>query len=88
MGCPKIFHEIEDTLVSLDIKATVKVRPFSRGGYSRQGERVCDYDFAPEATLTPFGILLSKTGDNYLWFSQSKVTADFMVDRLEEMMPQ
>ncbi|MCU7880114.1 MAG: transposase [Candidatus Thiodiazotropha sp. (ex Lucinoma aequizonata)] len=38
--------------------------------------------------MTPFGILLPKTGDNHLWFSQSKVTADFMVDRLEEMMPQ
>ncbi|MCU7909180.1 MAG: hypothetical protein KZQ71_11540 [Candidatus Thiodiazotropha sp. (ex Lucinoma aequizonata)] len=74
--------------ISLDTKATVKVGPFSRGGYSRQGERACDHDFAPEATLTPFGILLPKTGDNHLWFSQSKVTADFMVDRLEEMMPQ
>ncbi|MCU7909491.1 MAG: hypothetical protein KZQ71_13385 [Candidatus Thiodiazotropha sp. (ex Lucinoma aequizonata)] len=70
--------------ISLDTKATVKVGPFSRGGYSRQGERACDHDFAPEATLTPFGILLPKTGDNHLWFSQSKVTVDFMVDRLEE----
>ncbi|MCU7880465.1 MAG: hypothetical protein KZQ60_07975, partial [Candidatus Thiodiazotropha sp. (ex Lucinoma aequizonata)] len=48
----------------------------------------CDHDFAPETTVTPFGILLPKTGDNHLWFSQSKVTADFMVNRLEEMMPQ
>ncbi|MCU7881948.1 MAG: transposase [Candidatus Thiodiazotropha sp. (ex Lucinoma aequizonata)] len=31
---------------------------------------------------------MPKTGDNHLCFSQSKVTADFMVDRLEEMMPQ
>ncbi|MBL3619679.1 MAG: ISAzo13 family transposase [gamma proteobacterium endosymbiont of Lamellibrachia anaximandri] len=74
--------------ISLDTKAAVKVGPFSRGGYSRQGERAWDHDFQPEATLTPFGILLPKTGDNHLWFSQSKVTADFMVDRLEEMMPQ
>ncbi|MCU7882023.1 MAG: hypothetical protein KZQ66_21435 [Candidatus Thiodiazotropha sp. (ex Lucinoma aequizonata)] len=74
--------------ISLDTKATVKVWPFSHGGYSRQGERTCDHDFVPEATLTPFGILLPKTGDNHLWFSQSKVTADFMVDRLEEMTPQ
>ncbi|MCU7879901.1 MAG: hypothetical protein KZQ60_04585 [Candidatus Thiodiazotropha sp. (ex Lucinoma aequizonata)] len=74
--------------ISLDTKATVKVWLFSRGGYSRRGEWACDHDFAPGATLTPFGILLPKTGDNHLWFSQSKVTADFMVDRLEEMMPQ
>ncbi|MCU7911529.1 MAG: hypothetical protein KZQ63_05175, partial [Candidatus Thiodiazotropha sp. (ex Lucinoma aequizonata)] len=60
--------------ISLDTKATVKVGPFSRGGYSRQGERAYDHNFAPEATLTPFGILLPKTGDNHLWFSQSKVT--------------
>jgi hypothetical protein len=73
--------------ISLDTKATVKVGPFSRGGYNRQGENACDHDFQPETTLTPFGILLPQTGDNHLWFSQSKVTADFMVDRLEEMVP-
>ena len=73
--------------ISLDTKATVKVGPFSRGGYSRQGENACDHDFQPETTLTPFGILLPQTGNNHLWFSQSKVTADFMVDRLEEMVP-
>ena len=74
--------------ISLDTKATVKIGPFSRGGYSRQGEEACDHDFQPETTLTPFGILLPQTGETHLWFSQSKVTADFMVDRLEEKVPQ
>lgn len=74
--------------ISLDTKATVKIGPFSRGGYSRQGEEACDHDFQPETALTPFGILLPQTGDNHLWFSPSKVTADFMVDRLEEKVPQ
>ena len=73
--------------ISLDTKATVKVGPFSRGGYSRQGEDAWDHDFQPETTLTSFGILLPTTGDNPLWFGQSKVTADFMMDRLEEMVP-
>jgi hypothetical protein len=73
--------------ISLDTKATVKIGPFSRGGYNRQGENACDHDFKPEATLTPFGILLPQTGNNHLWFGQSKVTADFMVDRLEEVVP-
>lgn len=73
--------------ISLDTKATVKVGPFSRGGHNRQGESACDHDFQPGATLTPFGILLPQTADNHLWFAQSKVTADFMVDRLEEMVP-
>lgn len=73
--------------ISLDTKATVKIGPFSRGGYNRQRENACDHDFQPEATFTPFGMLLPQTGDNHLWFSQSKVTADFMVDRLSEMVP-
>ncbi len=73
--------------ISLDTKATVKIGPFSRGGYSRQGEKAWDHDFQPQATLTPFGILLPQTGDNHLWFGHSKVTADFVVDQLEEMVP-
>jgi hypothetical protein len=73
--------------ISLDTKATVKIGPFSRGGYNRQGENACDHDFQPEATLTPFGMLLPQSGNSHLWFTQSKVTADFMVDRLEEMVP-
>lgn len=81
--------EGEGTLrISLDTKAAVNIGRFSRGGYNRQGDNACDHDFQPRTTLTPFGILLPKTGDNHLWFSQSKVTADFMVDRIEEMLPQ
>ena len=66
----------------------VKVGPFSRSGYNRQGESACDHDLKADTTLTPFGTLLPQSADNHLWFSQSKVTADFMVDRLEEMLPQ
>lgn len=73
--------------ISLDTKATVKIGPFSRGGYNRQRASGCDHDFQADTTLTPFGILLPETGDNHLWFSKSKVTADFMADRLEEMVP-
>lgn len=73
--------------ISLDTKATVKIGPFSRGGYNRQGANGCDHDFHAETKLTPFGILLPAIGDNHLWFSQGAVTADFMADRLEEMVP-
>ncbi len=73
--------------ISLDTKATVKVGPFSRGGYSRQGEKASDHDFQPETSLTPFGVLLPQTGESHLWFTEGKVTADFMVDRIEEMVP-
>ena len=74
--------------ISLNTKATVKVGLFSRGGYSRQGAIACDLDFQEQTTLTPFGILLPQTGNSYFWFSQSKLTADFMVDRHEEKLPQ
>ena len=73
--------------ISLDTKATVKIGPFSRGGYSRQAQDACDHDFQPKTTLTPFGILLPKSGENHLWFTEGKVTADFMADRIEEMIP-
>ncbi len=73
--------------ISLDTKATVKVGPFSRGGCSRQEQSACDHDFQPAATLTPFAILLPESGENHLWFTESKVTADFMADRIAEMLP-
>lgn len=73
--------------ISLDTKATVKIGPFSRGGYSRQEQGACDHDFQPLTTLTPFGVLLPKSGENHLWFSESKVTADFMADRIADMIP-
>ena len=73
--------------ISLDTKATVKIGPFSRGGYSRQEQGACDHDFQSQSTLTPFGILLPESGQSHLWFSESKVTADFMADRIAEMIP-
>lgn len=73
--------------VSLDTKATVKIGPFSCGGYSRCAQGACDHDFQPETTLTPFGILLPHNRENHLWFAKGKVTADFMVDRIEEIIP-
>ena len=62
--------------ISLEIKATVKVGPFSRGGYSRQGATPVIDDFQTQTTLTPFGVLLPETGKSHVWSSQSKVTAD------------
>jgi hypothetical protein len=73
--------------ISLDTKATVKIGPFSRGGYNRQSQHACDHDFQTGASLTPFGVLLPKSGRNHLWFTESRVTADFMADRLNEMIP-
>lgn len=73
--------------ISLDTKAVVKIGCYSRGGYSRQKQAAYDHDFKPKETLVPFGVLLPHSGESHLWFSNSKVTADFMADRLNEMIP-
>ncbi len=70
--------------ISIDAKATVNVGPFSRRGKSRTGTEAADHDFKPEATLTPFGILLPEHDDLTLYMARSKVTSDFIVDRLQD----
>jgi hypothetical protein len=75
----------EQTLrLSLDTKATVLIGPFSRGGDSRTGTTAADHDFKPEGKLTPFGIFEPKTSESQLFFTDSKVSSDFMVDCLEQ----
>jgi hypothetical protein len=77
--------EAPDTLrLSLDAKATVNVGPFSRRGRSRTKTEAVDHDFRPEATLTPFGIFLPEHDDLTLYMGRSKVTSDFVADRLED----
>jgi len=65
----------------------VNIGELSRGGKSRQINKAYDHDFSVNEKLTPFGMLLPATSESYIWFSTSKVTADFMVDRLEEVWP-
>ena len=74
-----------DTLrLSLDAKATVNVGPFSRRGRSRTKVEAADHDFRPQASLTPFGIFLPQHDDLSLYMARSKVTSDFIVDRLAD----
>jgi hypothetical protein len=65
---------------SYDAKATVKVGPFARGGYSRTGTQAADHDFKATANLTPAGIFLPRENDLDLYFTPSKVTSDFIAD--------
>lgn len=68
--------------ISIDTKDRVKVGDFSRGGKSRVAIKSGDHDFGNDY-LTPFGIL-DLTKDNLeLIFTQTKATADFMVDCIE-----
>lgn len=70
--------------MSMDAKATVKVGPFSRRGQSRVEVKAADHDFDPVATVTPVGLLLPASGDLYLYPVTSRVTADCLVDRVEQ----
>jgi hypothetical protein len=74
-----------DTLrISIDAKATVNIGPFSRRGRSRTKTKAADHDFKPETSLTPFGIFLPQYDDLWLYMARSKVTSDFIADRLEQ----
>ena len=68
--------------LSLDAKASVWVGNYSRGGQTRLIVKAADHDFHPEAKLIPFGILLPQYGEVYLYFTDTKLTSDFMTDCL------
>lgn len=70
--------------LSIDTKATIKIGPFSRGGYNRQGSKAADHDFDPETVLKLFGIHVPEKDETYLYFTESNCTADFMVDAIED----
>jgi hypothetical protein len=75
----------DDTLrMSLDTKAAVLIGLSSRGGKSRKGNKGADHDFKPWGKLTPFGIFLPDQKELNFYFADTKVTSDFMVDRLGE----
>jgi len=68
--------------ISIDTKDKVKIGEFSRGGYSRINIEAGDHDFGNDY-ITPFGIL-DVTMDKLKYvFTETKVTADFMVDAIE-----
>lgn len=69
--------------LSLDAKATILIGNYSRGGQSRLLVKAADHDFRPEEKLTPFGIYLPQYHELYLYFTNSKVTSDFIVDCLQ-----
>lgn len=68
--------------LSFDTKDRVKIGEFSRGGASRVVVKAADHDFSKKF-VTPFGILDVKADEIALSFTQTKVTADFMVDAME-----
>jgi hypothetical protein len=69
--------------ISIDTKDRVKIGPFSRGGKSRGNVQAADHDFSNDH-LTPFGILDVTNDHLELIFTETKATADFMVDCIED----
>jgi len=67
----------------MDAKASVKVGPFSRKGYSRVATQACDHDFEAQALVTPVGLLLPEEEEFFLYMQTSKVTSDCLADVLE-----
>jgi len=70
--------------LSLDAKARVKIGSFDRGGKSRTPTESEDHDFHPKTTVAPYGIFLPEFDEIFLYFTESKVTSDFIVDRLAD----
>lgn len=71
--------------ISWDAKATVPLGLLSRGGVSRVIVKALDHDFTRNhEKVTPFGLYLPELDELYLYFTQSKVTSDFIVDCLSD----
>ena len=73
--------------LSWDAKTPVKIGLFSRGGRSRWPLSGYDHDFTPQTILTPFNIFLPDYDENFMYFTESKVTSDFIVDVLQMTWP-
>lgn len=77
------YKDDEDVvMISIDTKDRVKLGEYSRGGYNRINVQALDHDFESQY-LTPFGILDLKTDSTWIYNTQYKVTADFMIDAIE-----
>lgn len=68
--------------LSLDAKARVNIGSFDRGGRNRVPTETEDHDYNPKTTITPYGILIPELDELFLYFTESKVTSDFIVDVL------
>lgn len=70
--------------ISIDAKVAVKVGEYDRRGKTRMPTHVNDHDFDSILTLTPYGIFLPQFNELFLFFITSKLTADCIVDLIEQ----
>ena len=78
----KYQNDIRTVMISMDTKDRVKLGNFSRNGKSRYLVEAADHDFG-DRFITPFGILDLTDNTVELKFTESNVTADFMVDTVQ-----
>ena len=69
--------------ISFDAKNRISIGDFSRGGKNWTILKARDHDFSNQF-ITPLGIYLPEFKETSLYFTESKVTADFIVDVLED----
>ena len=69
--------------LSVDCKATVNLREYSRGGKTRGDNQALDHDFGTVWKSTPCGILDEDSGQLYFHFGCSDKTSDFRVDNVQ-----
>jgi hypothetical protein len=74
--------------ISIDAKVAVKVGEFDRGGTTRIPTVALDHDFDATTTLIPYGIFLPEFNELSLFFVSSKLTADCIVDLIEQWWEQ
>jgi hypothetical protein len=69
--------------LSIDAKDRVKIGEFSRSGKGRVAKEAYDHDFG-DKYVTPFGIMNINDQTISVSLAESKITADYIADRLEE----
>lgn len=79
----KYENDMKTVMISIDTKDRVKIGNFSRNGKCRYMVEAADHDFGGEF-ITPFGILDLTDNIVELKFTESKATADFMVDSIQD----
>jgi hypothetical protein len=70
--------------ISIDAKVGIKIGEFDRGGKTRAKTVAYDHDFSTSPAITPYGIFLPEGNELFLFFVQSKLTADCIVDILSQ----
>jgi hypothetical protein len=68
----------------MDIKATVNIGNFSRGGCTRGDNQACDHDMGCKEKYIPCGLVDEDTGQLFITFGSSYKTSDFIIDTLQD----